>query len=598
MKSDIKKIIIRMAILTPLLLGAILFIKPMTAKAWSWYNPFSWPVWETVDSAITDISDYFVTPDEDLPLNGRLVARVMVEGEDGSKDFYSHVPIAWNYAVARALEGKKVSVRLEDNWIAREERTRTQYPSEVEGGTGEDREWLILYQYDLGTRMRRKDIPFLNSSESDYVDAFWRGGIYIPENCNITLDLNGHLIWRKADYQYISDGQVMYVDEGATFTIIDSNPRARWGWSGGYIYGGGIKGGSSREGAGGIQIMDGATVYIEGGNIWCNSSSNDGGAIKIDGEKARLFIDGTLFMQNMASDAVIERNYGGAIACYDAKVEIRNARFFLNTAENRGGALFVDDGQLTLINCTFESNFATIDYGGGLYLSSGKYDPRSLLEDNTFIKNDAKKDGGAMYLNASARTDIFRTKCTGNYASRNGGAVYVNKSGSCFSNAYIADNNAKGNGGGVYVDSTAKLNLIGKIEITDNSRYENDHFVDNNLCLQDGVSSTAFVNNYGLESGSKIGIHSTEEDPGSKGVVLSNSITEYAAREYFTPDRNATWIKLDETEEKTEFYQASMIGEDAKLLIILGSVAGLMLVITVIVYIKKRKVVTGDGETD
>ena len=115
MSKNIKKIILRMAVLVPLMLGAVLIVKPMTEKAWSWYNPFSWPVWETVDSAITEISDYFVTPEEKLPPNGRLVARVMVEGEDGSKDFYSHVPIAWNYAVARALEGKKVSVRLEDN---------------------------------------------------------------------------------------------------------------------------------------------------------------------------------------------------------------------------------------------------------------------------------------------------------------------------------------------------------------------------------------------------------------------------------------------------------------------------------------------------
>ena len=594
MSKNIKKIILRMAVLVPLMLGAVLFIKPMTAKAWSWYNPFSWPVWETVDSAITDISDYFVTPDEDLPLNGRLVARVMVEGENGSKDFYSHVPIAWNYAVARALEGKKVSVRLEDNWIAREERTRTQYPSEVEGGTGEDREWLILYKYDLGTRMRRKDIPFLNSTESDYVDAFWRGGIYIPENCNITLDLNGHLIWRKADYQYISDGQVMYVDEGATLTIIDSNPRTRWSWSGGYIYGGGIKGGSSREGAGGIQIMDGATVYIEGGNIWYNSSSSDGGGIRIEGEKARLYIDGTYFLKNKAADAVIERNYGGAIACYDAKVEIRNATFYLNSAENRGGGMFVDDGELTMVNCTFDSNSVTIDYGGGLYLSSGQGCPRCLLEDNTFISNNAEKDGGAMYLNAKSRTDIFRTKCTKNGAVRAGGAIYINKSGSCLSDAYIANNWTKGNGGGVYVDSLARFNLMGKIEITDNIKSGES----NNLCLQDGIDSNAFINNGGLESGSKIGINTTKDDPGSKGVVVSNSITEFAMKEYFTPDKDSTDIKLEGTEVKTEFYQASMIIYDLTFLIISASLAVVLLVLTVIAYKRKRKGVAGDGKMD
>ena len=340
--------------------------------------------------------------------------------------------------------------------------------------------------------------------------------------------------------------------------------------------------------------MDGATVYIEGGNIWYNSSSSDGGGIRIEGEKARLYIDGTYFLKNKAADAVIERNYGGAIACYDAKVEVRNATFCLNSAENRGGGMFVDDGELTMVNCTFDSNTVTIDYGGGLYLSSGQGCPRCLLEDNTFISNNAEKDGGAMYLNAKSRTDIFRTKCTRNGAVRAGGAIYINKSGSCLSDAYIANNWTKGNGGGVYVDSLARFNLMGKIEITDNIKSGES----NNLCLQDGVDSNAFINNGGLESGSKIGINTTKDDPGSKGVVVSNSITEFAMKEYFTADKDSTDIKLEGTEVKTEFYQASMIIYDLTFLIISASLAVVLLVLTVIAYKRKREGVAGDGKMD
>ena len=144
------------------------------------------------------------------------------------------------------------------------------------------------------------------------------------------------------------------------------------------------------------------------------------------------------------------------------------------------------------------------------------------------------------------------------------------------------------------MDSLARFNLMGKIEITDNIKYGQS----NNLCLQDGVDSNAFINNGGLESGSKIGINTTKDDPGSKGVVVSNSITEFAMKEYFTADKDSTDIKLEGTEVKTEFYQASMIIYDLTFLIISASLAVVLLVLTVIAYKRKREGVAGDGKMD
>ena len=217
-----KNILIRAAALAPFLLCAFMLVKPMTAKAWTWYKPWTWPV---LEDAYYFVKDIFVDPEEGCKPDDELMVRVMVEGDKDSKEFLSQTAIGWNYAVAKALTGKKVQVKLESNWNARTERMRTQYPSPVEGGSGSDRAWLVLHQYDMGADMRYKDIPYMNSSSKDYVDSFKDGGIYVPKGCNITVDLNGHRIWRRAEGEHIDDGEVFHLQHVFKFHGVSS-----WGW--------------------------------------------------------------------------------------------------------------------------------------------------------------------------------------------------------------------------------------------------------------------------------------------------------------------------------------------------------------------------------
>ena len=206
MSRERKHIIIRFAIFAPMLIAMAIMIRPITARAWTWYKPWTWPI---VENAYYTVKDIFIDPSEECPPDDQLMARVMVDGEEGTRDFYSQTAIAWNYAVARAVTGKKVIVKLEASWRGRDRGMRTQYPSPVEGGSGSDRAWLILHKYDMGADMRYKDIPYLNSTSKDYVDAFQDGGILVPEGCDITIDLNGQTINRKADFEYIDDGEVI-----------------------------------------------------------------------------------------------------------------------------------------------------------------------------------------------------------------------------------------------------------------------------------------------------------------------------------------------------------------------------------------------------
>ena len=586
MKRERKKILIRIAVMAPMLIALALVVKPMTAKAWRWYKPWTWPFWEETYCVFADlVSD----PTDGCPIDNELMARVMVDGEEGAKDFYTQTAIGWNYAVARALEGKKVHVKLESNWNARTGWQRTQYCSPVEGGHGSDREWLILHQYDMGADMKYKDIPYLNSSSTRYVDAFKDGAIYVPENCDITVDMNGHCIWRRAESAYIDDGEVFHVAEGATLTLVDSDPDKAWNDRD--YKGGVIQGGSSNTGGGGLEIKEGATVYIEGVTFRENSSASDGGAIKIDGKKAKLFVNGTTFTENHAGNATFERNYGGAISIDDSTAEIRNTTFTKNWAENRGGAVYMDYGVLTLSNCIFDSNHANGD-GGALYMYNYSGNPRTLIEDCTFDKNYSDSSGGALYLRtASGTIDAVRTDIKNNSGFNRGGGVYISGNGVMFYDSEITGNTTVNGGGGIYVDNPYILNLAGKVIIRENKL---NNGKTSNVCLTDGSFSTAYLNNGGLTEGSKIGVHSSEKNPGKDGVMLVSNISEFAAKRYFVADSNKLEFTVTHTE--TGSYLASLIGGNTVALILLGTVSGILLAFTVILYIRRRREAADEKE--
>ena len=579
MKRTGKRILIRIAILAPMLLGAFLLVKPIESKAWRWYKPWTWPLFDYV---YYGVSDNFTDPSEGCPSDDELMARVMIEGEDGARDFYTQTAIAWNYAVARAEEGKKVSIKLESNWNARSKEMRTQYPSPL--AYGSDRAWLVLHKYDMGADMRYKDIPYLNSSSTSKVDAFQDGGILVPNGCNISIDLNGYSIWRKAEDEYIDDGEVFHVAKNATLTLVDSNPGKKYDVGNvGTVSGGHISGGSSNNGAGGIQIKNGATVYIEGVTFCNNSSSNDGGAIKIDGEDARLFISGTRFVHNNAATGSVERNHGGAIACYDAEMEIRNATFEKNWAENRGGAIFNEDGGLTLIECNFKGNSAEKDYGGAMYLSSGSDDKPMRLDDNVLTQNLAQ-EGGGIYFDTDAIVKVSRMKSESNKAYQNGGAMYISGKGVFLYNAEFEKNVANDAGGGVYVDSLSDFKVMGKIKLKNNNLISGDR---SNLCLQNGKASQARIQNGGLTEGTQIGVNIAESKRDESAIVAEN-IDRYAYDQgYFFAD-NGT-LSYDQKTVSVQNTLASLIGTGSFQILVIIGVPTLLLLVCVFIYARRRK---------
>ena len=138
------------------------------------------------------------------------------------------------------------------------------------------------------------------------------------------------------------------------------------------------------------------------------TTTQDGGAMMIASENSTL--DTVTFTSNKST------NSGGAIAyipVYDINSTIKNSSFEGNETVNKGGAIYAERSEitdsanigLTVENTNFTSNKATgaNSKGGAIYASS---DVNGLTITDSSFRNNAAKEGGAIYSESSSTTTI------------------------------------------------------------------------------------------------------------------------------------------------------------------------------------------------
>ena len=164
--------------------------------------------------------------------------------------------------------------------------------------------------------------------------------------------------------------------------------------------------------------------------------------------------------------------------------------------DGEGGALFMNDGNLTVIDCTFSDNQAALlgpDTGGGaIYITGSKHG--ALIANSVFTHNQAANAGavGALFATLQIYNSAFHdNKATGNGANSddaskcnvinngqhevgsggNGGAIY--QDGGSSTNVLLCgidvENNAAGTGafgGGVFMTSN---DFSGTITVQDST---------------------------------------------------------------------------------------------------------------------------------
>lgn len=166
----------------------------------------------------------------------------------------------------------------------------------------------------------------------------------------------------------------------------------------------------------------------------------EGGAVAIE-QEAEAHIEGCLFTENAASIV------GGALYTRGL-LTLVDTVFTSNQSETHGGAVYMANGETSILGSTFRFNEAK-SWGGGVYAGRGAL---TIQEQSLFQDNKAGIGGAVMVGQGSSPFDrdilliedtLFRMNEAGV-----GGAV-VNYWTGTIRNSVIQDNHATGSGGGI-----------------------------------------------------------------------------------------------------------------------------------------------------
>lgn len=265
------------------------------------------------------------------------------------------------------------------------------------------------------------------------------------------------------NYHETGDGGVGYLDEGNLYVSALTNGQTD------------INNNRAANGDGGAFMLDDGKFEITGDVVFSGNWAEQGGAIyghqnlpediynenyfsfvgdgvefnnnKAEYDGGAIYMDGWLRIRGVAADGVeFYNNYtidgdGGAIYQYDGPLQIKNASFISNSAnddsgegQGEGGALYIgiDDSfsftDVKLSNLTFVENYAEYN-GGAIAVDQEDYDYNGrtdfIVNDSTFVYNYSGDEGGAIYFgNAVIDVTIQDSAFNFNESDEEGAAVF------------------------------------------------------------------------------------------------------------------------------------------------------------------------------
>ena len=147
-------------------------------------------------------------------------------------------------------------------------------------------------------------------------------------------------------------------------------------------------------------------------------------------------------------------------------------------------------------------------------------------------------------------------------------------------NTTVTSNKAEKNGGGVYVDSLRDIGVQGKVIVRNNTNSTGEK---NDLCLQSGVTSTAYLTNGGLYDGSMIYITSTTKDK----ILAAKEISKFQSSRYIKANNGKAVFDDSSAQQMEEKFVSSVVGPGS-IAVIAGGAAAVVLTV-VIINLRKKK---------
>ncbi len=190
------------------------------------------------------------------------------------------------------------------------------------------------------------------------------------------------------------------------------------------------------------------------GNRATDTLTGHGGAIYVDGRSQVTVIDSE-FVTNTAhlGGAIYVSTTAGLVMQGSPEASITSSRLQLNAnvASQDGGAIYIDDGGIAMIDrAVLSSNRTptnTVNFGGAI-MSGGQ-----LTLSNSVVSYNVSRYGGGIYAGngGAARALINRTKFLSNTSEISGGGLYASTGATTIvtiSNSSFSGNTS-GNGGGL-----------------------------------------------------------------------------------------------------------------------------------------------------
>ena len=325
----------------------------------------------------------------------------------------------------------------------------------------------------------------------------------------LTLDLNGFYVLRTRDNETTENGNIVTVEDGATFTITDSRPKSK-GYDG--LRGGVIAGGCNDTDGGGIIVGEDASLYITGGTLYDCYADGDGGGIYIDSDAKKVDIR-SFTIKNCTADSV-KADGGGIYICQNDFTMVDSSIEGCYSNDNGGGACIDSSGSgsgnILFKNVGFYNNIAE-DYAGAMAIWSFD-DDGDYIEFDTcnFMSNSSNTtEGGAVYIDSTDDEPTLFKHCNFmyNYAGEGGGAIAVYEDNVILADCVITKNEAEEGGGGIFLDNSYDLNIKGLMIIKDNTSNDGEyhHNVYFDRAFAGGASNEIYSG--GLYEGSYIGLN-------------------------------------------------------------------------------------------
>ena len=183
-----------------------------------------------------------------------------------------------------------------------------------------------------------------------------------------------------------------------------------------------------------LQIPNATTVIIDN-IIVTNCKITGNGGVIVGQSNSVITIQNSNLTYNNA-------NYGGALYVDQGTMIIINTTLAYNNAISRGGAIQNNQGNLTINNSTLIYNNAG-DLGGAIFNNA------NLTIDNSNLNNNSANDGGAI-TNYAGKINITNSNITHNEALRQAGAIFNNGGNLTTTNSNITYNRASTQAGAIF----------------------------------------------------------------------------------------------------------------------------------------------------